>query len=309
MLGRRKLIRLIVNDDLSKVRKELKAILRMVDKDFAWGRIFHVFDDISSLFSGEYPGYRPCNTTYHDLRHTMDAFMVMVRMMHGAHAEGQELSNENITLGAVATLLHDTGYIQTEDDTTGTGAKYTLSHIERSIEFMETYFRDNGFETGDLDTCTRFLKCTGLNTKISSVEFTCPQEELLGKMLGAADLIGQMADRYYLEKLLFLFYEFQEGSVPGFEGELDLLQKTLGFFDIVRKRISRDLSGVDRYLRFHFINRWKTDVNPYDDCMEKNLLYLKYILENKSGEYRRCLRRGGFVEKLITSFENGACSM
>ena len=36
-------------------------------------------------------------------------------------------------------------------------------------------------------------------------------------MLGTADLIGQMADRYYLEKLLLLYEEFSEaGQDTGF---------------------------------------------------------------------------------------------
>ena len=31
-----------------------------------------------------------------------------------------------------------------------------------------------------------------------------------------ADLVGQMSDRAYLEKLLFLYYEFKEAGFPGY---------------------------------------------------------------------------------------------
>jgi hypothetical protein len=54
--------------------------------------------------------------------------------------------------------------------------------------------------------------------------------EIMGKMLGTADLLGQMADRLYLEKLIPLFHEFEEGKVPGFESELNLLRKPTNFY-------------------------------------------------------------------------------
>lgn len=38
-----------------------------------------------------------------------------------------------------------------------------------------------------------------------------------------------MADRAYLAKLIYLYHEFREGGVAGYESELDLLKKTPTF--------------------------------------------------------------------------------
>ena len=75
------------------------------------------------------------------------------------------------------------------------------------------------------------LECTGLDTNLTEITFESKEIELLGKMLGTADLLGQMADRIYIEKLLFLFREYQEGNIVGYNNELDLLKNTANFYD------------------------------------------------------------------------------
>ena len=57
----------------------------------------------------------------------------------------------------------------------------------------------------------------------------CPENEILGKMLGTADLLGQMSDRTYLEKLPFLYLEFKHAGIDGVGTELDFFDSTPGF--------------------------------------------------------------------------------
>ena len=57
--------------------------------------------------------------------------------------------------------MHDTGYIQTLDDNFGTGAKYTLQHVSRSILFMKKYFAQNDYSKEDFKFCKNCLLCTG----------------------------------------------------------------------------------------------------------------------------------------------------
>lgn len=101
--------------------------------------------------------------------------------------------------------MNDTGYIQSADDHSGTGGKYTIVHIERSIEFMERYFDKNRFSLRNYLFCRNCLKCTGMNVKNNEIRFESEGHEIIGKILGTADLIGQKADRNYLGKLLFLY--------------------------------------------------------------------------------------------------------
>jgi hypothetical protein len=82
--------------------------------------------DVSQrIFAGRYPGYSKCNTRYHDLEHTTDTFLAMARLIHGAVEAGRAIDRHMVLPGLVGTLLHDIGYIQTDGDRAGTGAKYT----------------------------------------------------------------------------------------------------------------------------------------------------------------------------------------
>jgi hypothetical protein len=95
----------------------------------------------------------------------------MARLMHGASLNGLTLPERDTALGLIAALFHDTGYIQSDTDVVGTGAKYTLVHVERSLAFIEIYFSDAGFSASDLDYCQSCVRCTGLEAKIKEIEF------------------------------------------------------------------------------------------------------------------------------------------
>jgi len=270
----------------------------MMMPDFDFEPVNHAFSDVVNLFHGQYPGYRKCNTEYHDLKHTADALLAMTRLIHGAMVNEQVFSQKDIELGLISALLHDTGYIQTIDEDVGTGAKFTLTHIGRSILFMEQYLSENGYSREDIECCRATLECTGLNVKISEINFGSSEIEMLGKMLGTADLLGQIADRIYLEKLPFLYHEFKEGDVPDFKSELDMLKKTPEFYDRTIERFERELGGVNRYMRDHFRVRWGIDEDLYMTSMENKIKYLKYVFEDHEDDYREYLRRGNLMEKL-----------
>ncbi len=106
------LSKLVDMDDPQIVLGEVKNILSMISPDFDCGPVSRVFADILRLFNGEYPGYRECNTPYHDLSHATDIFLAMARLIHGAVLAGEILDRDNITLGLISALFHDAGYIQ-----------------------------------------------------------------------------------------------------------------------------------------------------------------------------------------------------
>lgn len=289
---------LVNMEEPQSVLEEVKAVVSMMMPDFDFEPVNHAFSDVVNLFHGQYPGYRKCNTEYHDLKHTTDALLAMTRLIHGAMVNEQVFSQKDIELGLISALLHDTGYIQTIDEDVGTGAKFTLTHIGRSILFMEKYLSENGYSREDIECCRATLECTGLSVKISEINFGSSEIEMLGKMLGTADLLGQMADRTYLERLPFLYHEFKEGDVPDFESELDMLKKTPEFYDRTIERFERELGGVNRYMRDHFRVRWGIDKDLYMTSMENKIKYLKYVLEDHEDDYREYLRRCNLMEKL-----------
>ncbi len=288
---------LINMEDYQSVLSEVKTIVGMIFSEFDIKPIEKVYRDIIKLFSGKYPGYKKCNTEYHDLRHTLDTFLAMARLIHGAYVKGLSFNIKNVTLGLISALMHDTGYIQRRGDRDGTGAKYTLVHINRSIEFMEKYFSENGFSDKDFAKCKDALLCTGMSTKTGKIGFVSKESELIAKMLGAADLLGQMADRTYLEKLLFLYLEMKEANVPEFKDEFDLLGKTLEFYNVTKDRFVNEMDSVNDYMKDHFKARWDIDRDLYLEAIENQMNYLKSILENHGGNFRAQLKRGGLVKK------------
>jgi hypothetical protein len=279
-----------------EVLGEVKKIVHLMYPAFNFNPVQDVFKDVVKLFRGEYPGYRACNTWYHDLKHTTDCFLAMARLIHGGFVQGMVMEERDAALGLIAALLHDTGYIQTAEDDDGTGAKYTMVHVDRSIEFMKIYFAQHGYSSEDFLFCRNCLKCTGLEVKIGELEFISRNNETLGQMLGTADLLGQMADLTYLERLPFLYHEFKEGGVPGFADELDLLQKTPAFWEFTQKRLAGELGGVDRLMRDHFRVRWGIDQDMEREIVERNIAYLQFILVNHGHDYQRYLRRGGLIK-------------
>ena len=276
---------------------EVKRTVLMMFPRFDFEPLNLIFRDIIDLFQGLYPGYQKCDTTYHELQHTTDTFLTTARIIHGATIRNLNFSERGVALTLISALLHDSGYILTRGEK-GPGAKYTLVHIGRSIAFMEKYFVDKGYSREDVEYCDAILKCTGLDVNLAEISFVSQEHETLGKMLGTADLLGQMADRTYLEKLSFLYYEFREANIEGIGSELDFLKNTPGFFDMVMERFRSELGGVYKYMRDHFRVRWGIDEDLYTSAIETNIRYLKYILEHHEEDYREYLSRGYLRPKL-----------
>ncbi len=270
---------------------ELKLTVGLMQPDFDFSLFDSAFLDVERLFGGKYQGYRPCNTPYHDFSHTLMVLLAIARLMHGASLQGILFSEKEINLGLISALMHDTGYIQSADDFTGTGAKYTMVHISRSIHFIHVYYAGSSYFAGDLKNFHDIVSCTGIHTMMADAEFESENIALLGKMLGTADLLGQMADRLYLEKLVLLYDEFAEGCVPGFDSEADLFRKTVSFYKRTKSRFENEFGNVSRFMIHHFKDRWNIDGNVYEESIEKNINYLKFVLKSSQKNIYHSLRR------------------
>jgi hypothetical protein len=276
----------IMMDDICP-RNDLKLFLK-------------IFDDVCDLYSGHYPRYRACNLLYHDLSHTMGVLLAMARLIHGATLCKHFFSKSNIHLALAAALLHDVGYIQTKSDRKGTGAKHTATHVNRSMEFAQKYLHGHKRPAAEIKKVQDMILCTSLTVSASRMRFKNSECALLSRMLSCADLVGQMADREYLEKLLFLYYEFKEANVGDYSDEADLLRKTVTFFSMIDKRLAQTLSDSGRFMCAHFTARWNIKRDCYAWYMRKNLTYLKTIIAHHGQEYRSYLKRGNVVQNLET---------
>jgi len=287
---------LIDVSDPAIVLSEINQIIKLINPTIDTSMIEMIYGDIITLFKGEYPGYRASNTKYHDLEHTNSVALATARLIHGCTLADMQFSDDNMLLGICAALFHDVGLIQTEDDRVGSGAKYTVGHEKRSITFMKLYMAEKDYPNQQIEDCAHLIMCTLLSLPPADIPFRTPVIATLGKIVGTADLMAQIADRYYLEKLLLLFQEFQEAGIPDFVNELDLLKKTEGFYkNVAKKRLADDFSGVSANMAAHFKSRWDVDEDLYSESIQKNIDYLRVLLD-KAGDsilsVKETLRRG-----------------
>lgn len=180
----------------------------------------------------------------------------------------------------------------------GTGSKYTANHVWRSMDFIEAQGAEYGLAGDEIAACRTMIHCTDLAADFPAMTFPSPPFELLSKMLGAADLLAQMADRTYLEKLLFLYYEFKEANVGDYRSEMDLLRKTVAFYDIVAQRLENKLDASDRYMLLHLASRWDIHENLYDRSIQKQKRHLQQIMENSDSDPFDEIRRNNIVDKI-----------
>jgi hypothetical protein len=276
----------------------------MISPDFPVARVTSAFEVTVQIYGGTYPGYQACNTRYHNLRHTTDDFLAMSRLIHGATLDGEKFEKSLISVALVAALFHDVGYVQRDDDHEGTGAKYTVGHVERSMDFLEQYCRERGFSEGEIAGGRNMILCTDLGADVAGIPFASRDVEMLGKMLGTADILAQMADRTYLEKLLFLYHEFREGKVGDYADEEDLLRKSVAFFDFALNRLRQTLGGVDRFMTSHFASRWGLQANLYNEAIERHRKYLTEALEKPDFSPEVYLKRDGIVKQVRTLYED-----
>ncbi|MBN1851018.1 MAG: hypothetical protein JW932_20830 [Deltaproteobacteria bacterium] len=295
LIDGRKLADFLPMESPGAVFDEVKMILHMISPHYHEASVTSSFILAMNLYNGNYPGYRACNTKYHDLRHTTDTFLAMARLIHGAIIQGEALTEHEIQLGLAAALLHDAGYIQKKHDQHGTGAKYTANHVQRSMDFFERYGSEYGLSDDDITSGRSMILCTDLAVEISHIHFPSKQIALLGKMLGTADLLAQMADRIYLEKLLYLYQEFKEAKIGGYKSEIDLLEKTVGFYDFISNRFATALDKVNEFMLYHFLTRWGIMKDLYLEAVENQKNYLKKILRMRGADPRGFLRRSGIV--------------
>lgn len=249
------------------------------------------FADFRLLYDGKYPGYGACRTHYHDTMHVTDATLAMARLIDGRNATGRRLPARLAVLGLIAAVFHDAGFIQSVRDQKGTGAKYTLTHVDRSVRFVDHYFRKTRRPAADARAVERMIRCTDMALPLEKIKFSSPDERLAGKMLGSADLLGQMASRCYLERLRILYREFREGHVQGYSSELELLRKTLGFAKFIDKRLATTLGGVSAFTRAHFRRKYRLDRDLYREATDDQLSYLRDTVLKDPRNWRRLLRR------------------
>ena len=241
---------------------------------------------IQDCFAGRYKDYQASDARYHDLEHTLQGTLCMARLLHGRHLAyaTPAVTLSAYQLGLLAILFHDAGYLKKQGDSGGTGAKYTLTHVTRSVQFAGEFLEEKGFPLKDILSVQNMIRCTGVNVDLSRIPFQNELEQTVGFALGTADLLGQMAAEDYVEKLPTLFSEFDE-SARFYEGKMALTESFSSAADLVRKtphfwrhyvlpKITNEFWGLYRFLN----QPYPGGPNDYLQRIEANIAKLQQQL-------------------------------
>lgn len=274
----------------TKIFDDIKTIYTRYYSGFE--DIAHLFNVVRDIFEGKFKGYQKCNTQYHDFQHTIDATAAAAVLLDGYNIKRKILSGEMAYILIASALIHDVGYIQEEGDAAGTGAKYTAVHVQRSIKFLTMHYRELKIKEEYIPLVILCIQSTGLSAKFDEMKFASKEHKIACAMMGTADLLGQMSDREYLEKLLFLYYEFKEAGIPGFTTEFDIIRKTIEFYVATVKRMKSTLRNMQRYSLYYFESRCGVRSNLYMVAINRNIKYIKKIIADESTNFRHKLKRG-----------------
>ena len=237
------------------------------------------FEWLTTGFTGRYAGYQALDARYHDLEHTMQGTLCMVRLLQARQRAGGKppITARLFRLGILSILLHDSGYLKTHDDREGTGAKYTTTHVQRSAAFAAQLLAEKGFPPADIVAVQNMIRCTGVDAALHEIPFQSDEERLVGHALATADFLGQMAAADYVDKLPTLYAEFAEAArfdggqsqlISSYSGPPDLLRRTPAFWkDYVLPRLEGDFDGLYRYLN----DPYPDGPNWYVRCIEANM--------------------------------------
>jgi hypothetical protein len=272
--------------DCAAVQREVQAAYRGLFPDGDPALVATAFGWAKECFAGEYRDFQANDARYHDLEHTLQGTLCMARLLEARQRAGgrPSIARRPFELGLLAILFHDTGYLKKAEDTRGTGAKYTLTHVARSVSFAEQFLGEKGIPIAEIRSIQNMIRCTGVHVDLSRIPFQSELERIVGFCLGTGDLLGQMAADEYVEKLPTLYAEFEE-SQKFYDGKMalnfdyqsaeDLMRHTPTFWhDYVLPKLNGDFWGLHKFLH----QPYPTGPSEYVQKIEANLARLRQKL-------------------------------
>src|SRR5579863_2788814 len=284
---------------VAAVKCAVEELYRGTWADIDWAPIERSFEHFEKLFAGEIPGYYGVDTVYHDRQHTLDVTLALARLMAGhdrVNLPLARLGGERAAAGLIIGLFHDVGYLRRKDDDHYRhGAELTRIHVSRGAEFLADYLPRIQL-SGWAPVAREIVHFTGYEVPFDRIVVENPKDKTLGHLIGTADMIGQMADRCYLEKCRDRLYpEFVLGGMAlpissnggrqvRYASGLDVLRQTPEFVSETRaKRLDGAFGGA-----YHHVEALFGGQNPYMEMIDRNVGYLNRVLRSENW---RLLRR------------------
>ncbi len=267
--------------------EECSILLGEMCSDINLDFLRQILRDVEDIFRGDYPGFDISLSRYHNLDHTCSTGLAVARLFHGLASDGEAISKTTLEQGIISALFHDIGWLTKDEEPAHLDGKITTEHEELSIKFMVQYLRQAGYSSAYCDDCASMIMCTNLSMDPEVLHFRDKMKRLGGYVVGSADILSQMADRCYLEKLPFLYREQQYNSRFEFDTPFELFQRTAEFYSMtVMERLEITFHNVYKAMHSHFRQRWQLDKDLYSENILKNIHYLKKVIQECEEEFQ-----------------------
>ena len=123
------------------------------------------------------------------------------------------------------------------------------------------------------------IQTTDIALDLDSLPYPSPEVKRVAQLVASADILAQMADRYYIEQLPYLFQEKKEGGLIEYESAFALMKDTAWFYNnIILQRLENELGNSALAMRSHFKDRWNLDRDLYRENSDANIEYLQKII-------------------------------
>ena len=277
----------------ASVKNEVIAIFKDIFPKKSTSLISESFQIFTDLYSGKIENYNECDVPYHNVEHIMDVTLASARLIYGLKKTKElvlrkivDLDREHALCVIIGSLFHDSGYLTLKSEKpVSNGAVHTKIHVSRSVKVLAWVMDTLSFQNMSR-VATEAVHYTGYERDLTSLDLKDTQEETVGRILGTADLLGQMSDRCYLEKCYYrLFPEFVLGGLHRVNDETiygspdELMRRTRDFYiNYATKRMQNDLGYAFHLADSAFDNY---NINLYSWYIEKNQNLLAKIISTK----------------------------
>ena len=191
-----------VSDPVS-VRNAVHELFADTFPGMSFDKLWLAFYDFERLFTGRYPGYTGCDTTYHDMQHTLDMTLALARLVSGYERSVEppdRLGAARAQMAIITALFHDSGYIRHEvrDKDFTNGAEFTLYHVSRSADFLRRYMPELGLAK-NVGVSSMIVHFTGYELDLDKIELNDPRDIICGTNQVTADNIARIIQFNFVE--------------------------------------------------------------------------------------------------------------
>ena len=258
---------------------EILHLAKLISPTVDLSLLENVHKDLTAIFTGLHPGFQKNTLPYHNLRHSQMVVLATVRLFHGLHCNNVTISKDTLIKGLLSAYFHDTGMLLLESDPAQSEGEYIPNHEARSVLFLKGYCAGKGISQDIPKDAATIIDYTNLTRDPATFTRHNSDIQIAGQVVGSADILAQMADRYYLECLPLLYNEQKAGGISQHTSALQLMEHTATFYyTVVLKRVMITFSNTSSALQTHFRERYTVNRNLYIENINKNIRYLKQII-------------------------------